>query len=67
MDSIVKDLELFIVNKWGINLVSVKDISVTKQTDGQIKNITINFIPSPDNNTSITKKTKISRAGTWKK
>lgn len=41
-------ISTFIVNQLGINLVAVKDIQVDRQTDGQIKQIKIDFIP--DNN-----------------
>lgn len=41
-------ISCFIVNQLGINLVAVKDIQVDRQTDGQIKQIKIDFIP--DNN-----------------
>lgn len=34
-----------IPNYMGINLVSVESISWEKQEDGQLKNLTINFIP----------------------
>lgn len=36
----------FIVNQLGIDLCSVKSISVDRQEDGQIKEIKIEFIPS---------------------
>lgn len=35
----------FIVNQLGINLVAVKHIQVDRQSDGQIKQIKIDFIP----------------------
>ena len=35
-----------IPNSMGINLVSVESISWEKQDDGQLKNLTINFIPA---------------------
>ena len=38
-------ISCFIVNQLGINLVAVKDIQVDRQTDGQIKQIKIDFIP----------------------
>ena len=36
-----------IPNNLGINLVSVDSITWTKQKDGQLVNLTINFIPEP--------------------
>jgi hypothetical protein len=38
-------ISTFIVNQLGINLVTVKDIQVDRQSDGQIKQIKIDFIP----------------------
>lgn len=38
-------ISCFIVNQLGINLVAVKDIQVDRQSDGQIKQIKIDFIP----------------------
>lgn len=38
-------ISTFIVNQLGINLVAVKDIQVNRQSDGQIKQIKIDFIP----------------------
>lgn len=38
-------ISTFIVNQLGINLVAVKDIQVDRQSDGQIKQIKIDFIP----------------------
>jgi len=38
-------ISTFIVNQLGINLVAVKDIHVDRQSDGQIKQIKIDFIP----------------------
>ena len=35
-----------IPNKMGINLSSVESISWQKQDDGQLKTLTINFIPN---------------------
>jgi len=37
-----------IPNKMGINLCSVDAISWQKQDDGQLTNLTIHFIPSPN-------------------
>ena len=36
-----------IPNHMGINLCSVESIQWTKQEDGQLVNLTINFIPEP--------------------
>ena len=41
-------IEQFIVNQLGINLCSVKDITIERQDDQQIKQIIIDF--KPDNN-----------------
>jgi len=41
-----KTIAQFIVNGLGINLSSVKDIRVSRQTDGQMKDIHIVFNPS---------------------
>lgn len=48
-DSVTKDVETFIVNKLGINLVSVKSIEVNRQEDGQLTSIVVKFIPSNSN------------------
>lgn len=48
MTPIEDKISCFIVNQLGINLVAVKDIQVDRQSDGQIKQIKIDFIP--DNN-----------------
>jgi len=45
-DETKKSIACFIVNNLGINLCSVRDIHVSRQKDGQIKNIQIVFIPS---------------------
>lgn len=46
-ESNVEDLiSVFIVNRLGINLCSVKSINVDRQEDGQIREIKIEFIPS---------------------
>ena len=37
-----------IPNYMGINLCSVDSITWTEQPDGQLVNVTINFIPNPD-------------------
>lgn len=47
IDLVEKLLGEFIVNQLGINLVSVDDIKVERQQDGQITDIHIAFIPSP--------------------
>lgn len=39
-----------IPNKMGINLCSVRDIEWTKQDDGQLVNLTINFLPENEIN-----------------
>lgn len=39
-------IETFIVNELGINLCSVKNIDINRQSDGQLKEIKIEFIPS---------------------
>ena len=44
-DSLYNIISEFIVNKLGINLVSVKDIEVLRQDDGQLEEIKIIFIP----------------------
>ena len=41
-----KAIMQFIVNNLGINLCSVRDIYISKQKDGQLKNIQITFNPS---------------------
>lgn len=48
-DSVTKAVETFIVNKLGINLVSVKSIEVNRQKDGQLTSINLKFIPSNSN------------------
>jgi len=37
-----------IPNKMGINLCAVDSLTWTKQEDGQLVNLTINFIPGTD-------------------
>ena len=37
-----------IPNQMGINLCSVESITWTRQKDGQLVNLTINFIPNPE-------------------
>ena len=39
-------IEQFIVNQLGINLCSVKDITIERQDDNQIKQIIIDFKPA---------------------
>ena len=41
-------IETFIVNKLGINLCSVKSIDIDYQEDGQIREISIKFIPATE-------------------
>ena len=45
-NSTAKSVANFIVNNLGINLCSVKDIRISKQKDGQLKDIQIVFYPS---------------------
>lgn len=40
-----------IPNNMGINLMCVDSITWTKQDDGQLVNLTINFIPNPEGDT----------------
>ena len=52
-DSVGKALLPFIPNGLGINLCSVEDIDVIRQNNGELKSITIRFIPEkpePQNN-----------------
>ena len=44
-DKVGKTLLSFIPNELGINLCSVKDIDITRQNNGELKSITIRFIP----------------------
>lgn len=45
-DSLAEDVAHLIVNKWGINLVSVKSITINRQKDGQLKDLHVEFIPA---------------------
>lgn len=45
-----------IPNRMGINLQSVDSVSWDKQDDGQLVNLTINFIPDIENECGITEK-----------
>ena len=47
-DETAKRIVEFIPNELGINLCSVKDIKVSRQKDGQITDIHIEFIPKSD-------------------
>lgn len=42
-----------IPNQMGINLVSVESLSWTRQDDGQLVNLTINFIPNNKNDNKL--------------
>ena len=44
-EPLAQEIEEFIVNILGINLVSVDGIYYERQEDGQLKNISIDFIP----------------------
>ena len=44
-DNIGKSLLSFIPNELGINLCSVEDINIIRQNNGELKSITIRFIP----------------------
>ena len=44
-DKLKKLIMEFIVNNMGINLCSVDDIVIDYETDGQVRNINISFIP----------------------
>jgi len=39
-----------IPNKMGINLCSVESLTWTRQDDDQLVNLTINFLPAPEDN-----------------
>ena len=51
-DALIEDIINMLVDKHGINMCSIRDIAVTKQEDGQITNILVDFIPS-DSETSV--------------
>ena len=40
------DLLTFFPNVWGINLCSVESITIDEQEDGQIKELSVKFIPN---------------------
>ena len=44
-DTVGKTLLSFIPNELGINLCSVEDIDIHRQNNGELKSITIRFIP----------------------
>ena len=44
-DNVGKTLLSFIPNEIGINLCSVEDINVIRQNNGELKSITIRFMP----------------------
>lgn len=44
-DNLGKTLLSFIPNELGINLCSVEDIVINRQKNGELKTITIRFIP----------------------
>ena len=44
-DNTGKTLLAFIPNELGINLCSVEDIDIIRQENGELKSITIRFIP----------------------
>ena len=45
-DETTKRIMNFIPNELGINLCSVDDVVVNRQTDGQITDIQIKFVPT---------------------
>ena len=45
-DYLVDDLASLIVNKWGFNLVAVRDIIINRQADGQLTDLHVEFIPA---------------------
>lgn len=45
-DHLAEDVAHLIVNKWGINLVSVKSITINRQKDGQLTDLHVEFIPA---------------------
>lgn len=49
-DNVAEMLGHFIVNRLGINLCAVDRIKVRRQSDQQIKEIVVKFIPADDNN-----------------
>lgn len=49
-DKVAEMLGHFIVNRLGINLCAVDRIKVRRQSDQQIKEIVVKFIPAADTN-----------------
>jgi hypothetical protein len=47
-DKLADDVASLIVNRWGINLCSVKSIVINRQPDGQLTDLHVEFIPNPD-------------------
>lgn len=47
-DKLADDVASLIVNRWGINLCSVKSIVINRQPDGQLTDLHVKFIPNPD-------------------
>lgn len=47
-DKLADDVASLIVNRWGINLCSVKSIVINRQPDGQLTNLHVEFIPNPE-------------------
>ena len=45
-DHLVEDVASLIVNRWGINLVAVRDITIHRQADGQLTDLHVEFIPA---------------------
>lgn len=45
-DRLANDLAGLIVNRWGINLVSVESITINRQADGQLTDLHVEFIPA---------------------
>lgn len=46
-DKLADDVASLIVNRWGINLCSVKSIVINRQPDGQLTDLHVEFIPNP--------------------
>jgi hypothetical protein len=47
-DKLADDVASLIVNRWGINLCSVKSIVINRQPDGQLTDLHVKFIPNPE-------------------
>ena len=47
-DKLADDVASLIVNRWGINLCSVKSIVINRQPDGQLTDLHVEFIPNPE-------------------